>query len=87
LEKSYLVCLFRRETGQTPMKMLARIRLDRACDLVANTQMKIGEIGEACGFSTPSFFISEYKKRFVLTPSAHRSNASSTNIDVKKRVT
>jgi len=86
-EKSYFVRFFKKETGTTPFKMLSEMRLERASDLVVSTDMKINEIAESLGYNTLSFFISEYKKRFVLTPSAHRSNASSTNIDVKKRVT
>ena len=86
-EKSYFVRFFRKETGTTPFKMLSKMRLERASDLVVSTDMKINEIAEKLGYNTLSFFISEYKKRFGLTPSAHRSNVSSSNIDVKKRVT
>jgi AraC-like DNA-binding protein len=85
-EKSYFVRFFKKETGTTPFKMLSEMRLERASDLVVSTDIKIYDIAESLGYNTLSFFISEYKKRFGLTPSAHRSNVSSSNIDVKKRV-
>ena len=72
LEKSYFVRLFRKMTGKTPIEMLVEMRLDHACDLVATTDMKIFDIAIASGYRTPSFFISEYKKRFGFTPNKHR---------------
>lgn len=72
LEKSYLIRQFKQRTGKTPIEMLIEMRLDHASDLVATTDMKIHEIAEASGYKTPSFFISEYKKRFGVTPEAHR---------------
>lgn len=85
-EKSYFVRFFKKETGTTPFKMLSEMRLERASDLIVSTDMKINEIAESLGYNTLSFFISEYKKRFGLTPAIHRSNVYSSNFDVKKRV-
>ena len=74
LEKSYFIRLFKKETGLTPFKILNEMRLDRASDLLATTDMKISEIASSVGFGTTSFFISEYKKRFGITPREHRKN-------------
>ena len=78
-EKSYFVRFFKKETGTTPFKMLNEMRLDRASDLIASTNMKIYDIAESLGYNTLSFFISEYKKRFGFTPSAHRKNIAMQN--------
>lgn len=72
LEKSYLSRLFRRETGKTPIEALIEMRLDRASDLVASTDLSISKIASECGYNTVSFFISAYKKRYGVTPEAHR---------------
>ena len=56
----------------TPIEMLISLRMDKASDLVANTNIKICDIAEICGYNTTSFFISEYKKRFGMTPEVHR---------------
>lgn len=74
-EKSYFIRFFKKETGTTPFKMLSEMRLERASDLVVATDIKINDIAESLGYSTLSFFISEYKKRFGMTPSFHRKNA------------
>lgn len=78
LDKSYLVRLFKKEVKKTPIAMLIEMRLDRAADYVAATDMKISEIASSLGYKTPSFFIAEYKKRFGITPEAQRKNMRST---------
>jgi len=73
LEKSYLSRVFRRETGKTPIETLIEMRLDKACDLIGSTDLSVNEIAFECGYTTVSFFISEYKKRYGATPEAHRN--------------
>ena len=73
LEKSYLIRLFRKTTGKTPIEALIDMRMEKAADLVANTNLKIHDIAVTCGYNTPSFFISEYKKRYNITPESHRN--------------
>lgn len=72
LEKSYFARLFKKNTGHSPIDMLISIRLDRANDLVSNTDTKICDIAEMCGYNTVSFFISAYKKKYGITPEEHR---------------
>lgn len=72
LEKSYLVRLFRSETGKTPIESLIEMRLTKASDLIATSDLSIYEIASQCGYNTVSFFISKYKQRYGMTPEAHR---------------
>ncbi len=83
LEKSYLVRTFKSKTGKTPIEMLISFRMDKACDLVLSTDMKISDISELCGYRVPSFFIAEYKKRFSVTPSEHRKLISKKSLKIK----
>ena len=73
LEKSYFLRLFRKETGKTPIETLIEMRLNKASDLIISTGLTIAEIADRCGYNTVSFFISEYKKRYGITPDAQRS--------------
>lgn len=79
-EKSYFIRFFKKETGITPLKMLKDMRLERASDLVVSTDMKINDIANGLGYNTLSFFISEYKKRFGVTPAVHRKNSLVSNM-------
>ncbi len=72
LEKSYFARIFKKSTGKSPIEMLISIRLDKASDLIANTDIKICDIAVMCGYNTVSFFISAYKKRYGITPEEHR---------------
>lgn len=72
LEKSYLVRLFRSETVKTPIELLIEMRLTKASDLVATSDLSIHEIAAQCGYNTVSFFISKYKQRYGMTLEVHR---------------
>ena len=71
-EKSYLLRLFKKETGKTPIEALIEMRLTLATDLVATSDLSIGEIAAQCGYNTVSFFISKYKQHYGMTPEEHR---------------
>lgn len=74
LDKNYLVRLFKETYGQTPIKTLIDMRMERACDLITNTSMAITQIAAACGYSSASYFTAEYKKYFGITPLKQRSS-------------
>lgn len=73
-EKSYLIRYFKKATGETPFSMLKEMRLNRACDLLSTTDIKVPAIALEVGYNSTSFFILEYKKRFGITPEAHRKD-------------
>ena len=72
LDKSYLVRVFRETYGAPPIETLIDLRMDHACDLISNTDTPISNVASACGYKSPSYFITEYKKRFGITPAAQR---------------
>lgn len=74
LDKSYLIRLFKKKTGKTPIEALIDFKMEKAIDLVLNTDMKVTDIADACGYNSASFFISEYKKRYNVTPELHRNS-------------
>ncbi len=74
LDKSYLVRLFRSTYGVTPIKMLIQLRIERACDLITTTDLPIGQIATACGYTSAAYFTAEYKRYMGCTPAAHRNN-------------
>ncbi len=72
LDRSYLVRLFRRHTGLSPMAWLARERGDRAAALLLTTDQSITGIGAAVGWSDPNYFARRFRALFKQTPSAYR---------------
>ena len=72
VDKSYLIRAFKKALNKTPFELIIDLRLEKARDLVLSTTATIEQIAIHCGYKTTSFFIKEYKKRFGVTPSAHR---------------
>ena len=72
LNKSYLIRLFRREVGRTPLDYLTRLRLEQSARLLETTELKISEIAYRCGFESSSYFIRRFHKIYAQTPDQYR---------------
>src|SRR5580704_8142238 len=48
--KDYLMHLFREYAGESPIKYILRVRLEKAKALLADKHLRIGEIATQCGF-------------------------------------
>lgn len=72
LDKGYFVRSFKTKYKETPINYLINVRLDNASELILSTSLPISEICEYCGYNNESLFISQYKKRFGITPAKHR---------------
>lgn len=73
LNKNYLARTFQAVYGQAPIEVLISIRMEKACDLVTNTDLRINEIASMCGYQDTSYFISQYKKYYGQSPLKHRA--------------
>lgn len=77
LSRRHLERLFRRHLDTVPARYYLQLRLQRAKELLCNTQSSIIQIGLACGFSSGPHFSSAYKNHFQITPRDERQNALS----------
>lgn len=59
-------------TGFTPIEFIRNIRLNKALDLLKNTQMTISEISYEVGFGTPKQFSKYFKNFYGEIPSSYR---------------
>lgn len=64
----YLSKHFRYETGSSIIDYLIRIRMDKACTLLRQTDLSLQEIAESVGYSDVSYFIRTFKKHTGVTP-------------------
>jgi len=74
LDKNYFVRLFKNTYGKTPINVLIDLRMERASDLISNTDLSVTNISEICGYNSVPYFIAEYKKHFGITPLKQRKN-------------
>ena len=64
--------LFRIWAGTTPGRYLSDVRLERARDLLANSDRPVAVIALAVGFSEQSAFTRAFRRRFDETPLGYR---------------
>lgn len=73
LSLSYFSGLFKQQTGDTFVEYLTRLRLDKAKQLLAATQLKTYDIAERVGYSDPQYFSVIFKRNTGRTPKEYRT--------------
>ena len=74
LSVTHLLRTFRQAFNVTPHQFLMQIRLQRAKDLLKNTDYPVNEIVNMVGFDCPSSFIRLFRDRFNTTPLKFRQD-------------
>ena len=72
ISPSYFSVLFKNEEGIAFTDYLIRIRIQRACDLMMNTDLKAYEIAEKVGYDTPAYYSTAFKKVMGLSPTEYK---------------
>lgn len=72
ISKYYLTHLFKEQTGMSPRRFLTFTRLSKAYNLLHEADMKISEISEICGFTSPSDMTKKFREQYGLTPMQFR---------------
>ena len=62
-------------TGQTPVELLRKARLERSRRLIEKTEKSVSEIAYEVGFTSPSYFNKCFKDEFGISPGAMREKA------------
>lgn len=70
--KTTLTSLFKELFGTTPIKYLNKIRMNKAKELLSNTDISIGEIAELTGFQSIYYFSRYFKTHEAITPVEYR---------------
>lgn len=66
--------IFKNETGLSPIRYVMLRRIGEAQNLLMNTSLPIGDIGESLGFNDNSHFSTTFKKYIGTTPGAYRKH-------------
>ncbi|MCY9698180.1 response regulator transcription factor [Paenibacillus alginolyticus] len=72
MNRQYLSYLFKLETGQNFVDYVIQSRMDRAQQLLLETQLKIYEIAQLSGYENPKYFMTVFKQLVGVTPSDFR---------------
>ena len=76
LGRSRLTDLVRRQTGDPPLILLNRLRVERAKLRLTQSDTKVIDIALACGFSSPQYFCRVFRDYTGQTPLAYRRAVS-----------
>ncbi|MGF1492834.1 MAG: helix-turn-helix domain-containing protein [Microcoleaceae cyanobacterium] len=74
LSPYYFSRLFKQSTGTTPYQYISQQRVERAKQLLRQTDLMIAEVALRCGFSSQSSFSTAFRKVVSMTPGAYRKS-------------
>lgn len=69
---SYFSFLFKRENGITFLEYLSEVRMNKAKELLKNTDLSVAEICEKVGYNDLKHFVKSFKKYTGIKPSEYR---------------
>jgi AraC-like DNA-binding protein len=79
LSPSYFARAFKDETGVSPINYLLKVRVERAKELLLQTDLKISDIALSVGFSNQQRFNEIFKKYTHQTPLRYKKQAVSNS--------
>lgn len=72
LAPNYLSHLFKKETGSGLNKFIKSYRMERAKELLENTNMKIVHISKSVGYTNVSYFCQSFREFYGISPDKYR---------------
>lgn len=72
LSTNYVRSIFKSIRGQTIHHYLSECRLEMACQLLRDTPLAVGRIGQMVGYNNVSYFCASFQRRYGKTPSEWR---------------
>jgi len=78
MSRSNLMRIFRKATGQTPIDYLVRLRIQKAMDMLRNTDLSITEIALEVGFNDSNYFTRCFRRSMEQTPKEYRKGSLSS---------
>jgi len=64
---------FKEATGLSPQQFQIRVKIEKACKLLRDTEKALVEIGLELGFCDQSAFTAQFRKRMSMTPRQYRT--------------
>ena len=72
ISKHYLSHLFKEQTGVSPIKYLTSKRMEKACELLSETELPVSEVSKAVGYENPPYFSQVFKRIYGIAPVKYR---------------
>ena len=72
LSSGYLSFIFKKETGMNLNRYIRVFRMEKAGELLKNTNMKVAQVSEKVGFSNVSYFCRSFREFYGKSPESYR---------------
>lgn len=72
LNATYFSHLFKKETGRSFVNFLIQLRMEKAKQLLANTDMNVTEVSGMIGYDLPNYFAKLFKQSTGFSPKEYR---------------
>lgn len=79
LSASHIQNIFKAATGSSISAYLRRLRLNKATELLEQTDVPISEIAERTGFGNSNYFYTVFKRHYSITPTEYRAKRPNLN--------
>jgi two-component system response regulator YesN len=73
ISSSYLRQIFKKQSSESFVEYLTHIRMEKALELLQNSNLKIQDVAEQAGFSNQRYFAVCFKKYYGKTPTEYRN--------------
>lgn len=83
MSATYIGRLFKKYTMKTILDCIIETRMNKARELLRNTEYSVGEIAEQTGFTNSPYFYKAFKKYNGVTPIEFRKNTRNRLLDEK----
>ncbi|GHT96992.1 hypothetical protein FACS1894142_0310 [Spirochaetia bacterium] len=84
LSASYFSTIFRDEMGENFSSYLNRLRVERACRMLTETDTTLSEIASICGFEDQSWFSKIFKSYTGLSPGKYRKQGGGSISEISE---
>jgi len=74
LSASHFSGLFRQSTGMSPMEYFIQLKIQKSCQLLFNSNIKIKDIAQDIGYDDPYYFSRLFKKLMGVPPEQYRAS-------------
>lgn len=68
----YISRRFKQETGMTALEYLQKVRIEKSCELLAGSDLRIQEIARMAGYEDVQFFSSVFRRLLNMSPREYR---------------
>jgi len=76
LSRSVLERRFSTILGRSPKAEILRVRLNRVCQLLAESDLSLAEVARKCGFQHPEYMARLFRKKLGVTPGEYRKRVT-----------